>query len=148
MTILFLNLQITRSDIRPHIKWTASLVIAYGHFNLPRGFVWICVGMYVLTYSLYHPPMVLLFVTWTWAPNIACPQQVSTLTANKSNSSLSIWDCCQFKMGLKYCLSPLQGQVISVMGKWNKMNLVHLTSCLVTAWLFLLSWQMNFQTGE
>ena len=30
----FLNLQITRSDIRPHIKWAVSLVIAYGHFNL------------------------------------------------------------------------------------------------------------------
>ena len=28
---LFLNLKITRSDIRPHIKCTVSLVIAYGH---------------------------------------------------------------------------------------------------------------------
>ena len=34
MTILFLNLQITRSDIRPDIKWAVSLVIAYGLFNL------------------------------------------------------------------------------------------------------------------
>ena len=42
MTILFLNLQITRSEIRPHIKWAVTLVIAYGHFNLPRGFVWVC----------------------------------------------------------------------------------------------------------
>ena len=25
----FLNLQVTRSDIRPHIKWVVSLVIAY-----------------------------------------------------------------------------------------------------------------------
>ena len=41
MTILFfLNLEITRSDIRPHIKWAVSLVITYGHFNLPQGFVW------------------------------------------------------------------------------------------------------------
>ena len=47
-----LNLQITRSDIRPHIKWAVILVIAYGPFNLPPGFVWICMG---LTYSLYHP---------------------------------------------------------------------------------------------
>ena len=39
MTILFLNFQITRSDIWPHIKWAVSLVIAYGHFNLSRGFV-------------------------------------------------------------------------------------------------------------
>ena len=29
MTIPFLNLQITRSDIRPHIKWAVSLVTAY-----------------------------------------------------------------------------------------------------------------------
>ena len=44
MTILFLNLQITRSDIRPYIKWAVSRVIAYGHFNLPRGlcgYVWV-----------------------------------------------------------------------------------------------------------
>ena len=40
MTIHFLNLQITRSDIRPHIKWAVSLVIAYGHFNTPQGFVY------------------------------------------------------------------------------------------------------------
>ena len=44
MTILFLNLQITRSDIRQHIKWAVSLVIAYGHFSPPQGFVWICIG--------------------------------------------------------------------------------------------------------
>ena len=41
MTILFLNLQITRLDIRPYKKWAVSLVIAYGHFNLPREFVWV-----------------------------------------------------------------------------------------------------------
>ena len=23
-------------------KWPASLVIAYGHFNFPQGFVWVC----------------------------------------------------------------------------------------------------------
>ena len=41
---IFLNLQITRLDIRPHIKWAVNLVIAYGHFNLPQGFVWVCMG--------------------------------------------------------------------------------------------------------
>ena len=40
----FLNLQITGSDIRQHIKWVVSLVIAYGHFNLPQGFVRVCIG--------------------------------------------------------------------------------------------------------
>ena len=44
MTILFLNLQITRSDIALHIKWAVSPVIAYGHFNIPQGFVWVCMG--------------------------------------------------------------------------------------------------------
>ena len=38
---LFLELQITRSDSRPHIKWAVSLVIAYGHFNFPQVFVWV-----------------------------------------------------------------------------------------------------------
>ena len=52
MTISFLKLEITRSDIRPHIKWVASLVIAYGHFNFPQVFVWVIYG---ITYSLYHP---------------------------------------------------------------------------------------------
>ena len=37
----FLNLQITRSDIKPHTKWAVSLVIADGHFNLPHVFVWV-----------------------------------------------------------------------------------------------------------
>ena len=40
----FLNLQITRSDIKPHIKWAVSLVISYGYFNLPQdlcGYVWV-----------------------------------------------------------------------------------------------------------
>ena len=40
-TILFLNLQITRSDIRQHIKWAISLVFVYGHFKLPQGLVWV-----------------------------------------------------------------------------------------------------------
>ena len=44
MTIPFLNLQIVRSDIRPHINWAVSLVIAYGHFNLPQGIVWVCMS--------------------------------------------------------------------------------------------------------
>ena len=44
MTILFLNLKITRSDIRPHIKWGVSLVIAYGHFNLCQEVVWVRIG--------------------------------------------------------------------------------------------------------
>ena len=39
--LAFQNLQITRSDIGPYIKWAVSLVIAYGHFNLPREFVWV-----------------------------------------------------------------------------------------------------------
>ena len=46
MTILFLNLQITRPDIKhaSHIKWVVSLVIAYDHYNHPLGlfrYVWV-----------------------------------------------------------------------------------------------------------
>ena len=52
MTILFLNLQIVRSDIRPHIKWAVSLVIAYGHFNLPQGIVWVCMSSH--THFITH----------------------------------------------------------------------------------------------
>ena len=47
----FLNLQITRSDIRPHIKWAVSLVICiYGHFNFPRGlcgYVWVNILIFI-----------------------------------------------------------------------------------------------------
>ena len=50
ITILHLNLQITRSDFRPHIKWAVRLVIAYGHFNLHQGFVWVCMST-ILTLS-------------------------------------------------------------------------------------------------
>ena len=40
---VFRYLQITRSDIRPHIKWAiTALVIAFGHFNLPQELVWVC----------------------------------------------------------------------------------------------------------
>ena len=53
----FLNLQTTRSDIMPHIKWAVSLVIAYGHFDVPQGFVdnGYCVYMVhlnILNYSI------------------------------------------------------------------------------------------------
>ena len=37
----FLNLQITRSDIRLDIKWAVSLVFTYGHFNISQEFVWV-----------------------------------------------------------------------------------------------------------
>ena len=46
MTILFLNLQITRSDIGLHIELVVSLVILVipGHLHIPHGFVWVCMG--------------------------------------------------------------------------------------------------------
>ena len=49
MTILFLKLQITRSDIKPHIKWAVSLLIAYGQFNFPQGFMWVQADRMLLT---------------------------------------------------------------------------------------------------
>ena len=53
MTILVSNLQITRSDIRPHIKWVVHLVTAYGHFNLPWWIVWVCMSPHT---HFIHPP--------------------------------------------------------------------------------------------
>ena len=50
MTILFQNLQITRSNIRTHIQWAVSLVIAYSPFSLPPGFVWACIWVNTLTF--------------------------------------------------------------------------------------------------
>ena len=50
-----LNLQITNSDIRPHIKWAGNLVMAYGYYNRPQGFV------YELTHSLYCPEDLYMF---------------------------------------------------------------------------------------
>ena len=41
--IHFLYLQITRSDIGPHVKCAVNMVTADGH-NLPQGFVWVCMG--------------------------------------------------------------------------------------------------------
>ena len=55
MTILFLDLQITRSDIRPQTKQAVSLVIAYGHLNLPQGFVWVCNGFGLVLCCLMTP---------------------------------------------------------------------------------------------
>ena len=40
----FLNLQIARSDVRLHIKWAVSVVIAHGRFSLPRVFVLVCIS--------------------------------------------------------------------------------------------------------
>ena len=66
MTILFLNLEITRSDIMPHIKWAVSLVIAYGHFNLPQGFVWVCTSL--LTLSTPRGPLELDLILVVLSP--------------------------------------------------------------------------------
>ena len=46
--MLFLCLQSSRSDIRPHVKWAVSLVITdgYQYFNLHQGFVWVCLGLH------------------------------------------------------------------------------------------------------
>ena len=82
LTILFLNVQITGSDIRPHIKWVVSLVIAYGHFNLPQGFVWAC--MYVvniLTLSRQR----LILVVW---PSLETCTELKYILRSDSESFL------------------------------------------------------------
>ena len=59
--------ELAGNNIRSHIKWVVSLVIAYGCFNLPRG---VCVGMYGLI--LHHPPRVMYSVN-----EIPCQTQIS-----------------------------------------------------------------------
>ena len=43
---LFYTLQITRSGIRPHVKWPVSPVIADGRFDLPRGYLYVWVNVF------------------------------------------------------------------------------------------------------
>ena len=38
--------KLANHQIRPHMKWAVRLVIAYGHFDLPQGFVWVCLGQH------------------------------------------------------------------------------------------------------
>ena len=40
---LFVIMQITKSDMRPHAKCSHT-DNADGHFDLPQGFVWVCMG--------------------------------------------------------------------------------------------------------
>ena len=51
------QVQISRSDTRPHIKWAVSLVILHMITSI---FLRACVGIYGLTYSLYHPEGIIL----------------------------------------------------------------------------------------
>ena len=43
--------QITKSDIRPQVKWAVSLVIADDHFNLPQ------LMTYMVSFLLYDPAL-------------------------------------------------------------------------------------------
>ena len=52
MTILFLKLEITRSGIRPHIKVGCQPGDCIWSLQFSSG---VCVGIYGITYSLYHP---------------------------------------------------------------------------------------------
>ena len=51
---VFPNLQITRSDIRPHKVGCQPGDCVWSFYSSSE----VCVGMYGLTYSLYHPPRV------------------------------------------------------------------------------------------
>ena len=60
----FLNLQINRSDIRPHIKWAVSLVIAYATLMFLRG-LYGYVRVNILTLSLMrHSSMISVAVIY------------------------------------------------------------------------------------
>ena len=51
--IFYKQVQISRSDIRPHIKWGVVLVIL--HMVTSISLQGLCGYIYGLTYSLYHP---------------------------------------------------------------------------------------------
>ena len=51
------TIQITRSNIRPRVKWAVSLVIADGHLIFLGG----CVGMYGLAYFVWFKPILFSF---------------------------------------------------------------------------------------
>ena len=90
MTILVPNLQITRSDIRPHIKWVVCLVIAYGHFNLPWGIVWVCMSPH--THFIPPPPpppRALMKHTSNYFFKFACVlQNIHSSSAHDGNKGL------------------------------------------------------------
>ena len=53
-TYSFLGLQISKSDIRPHVKWAVNLVSADGYFNIPQGlcgYVWVNIPVLYLSPS-------------------------------------------------------------------------------------------------
>ena len=49
--LLRTRLQAPDQNTRPHIKWAVRLLIVHGHFNLPLGFVQVCV--FVRTWYLF-----------------------------------------------------------------------------------------------
>ena len=70
----FLCLQITRSDIGPHIKWDVSRVIADDHLVLLRGlcgYVLItCMGTLSTLYHLNHFVLIQIFSIPSWSVNM------------------------------------------------------------------------------
>ena len=82
MTTLFLNLQITSSDVRPHIKWVVGLVITYGCFNVPQVSVWVCMGLhthFITPEGLFdvQNSCDLSFLTFSTFAHTASPQSLS-----------------------------------------------------------------------
>ena len=59
---LFRCLQITKADIRPQVNWAVDLVISDSHFNLPQGFVWVCMGSHThfITFDSLLPHLIII----------------------------------------------------------------------------------------
>ena len=108
MIILFLNLRITRSDIRPHIKWEVSLVIAYGHFNLPQGFAWVCSEGIVLVFKLSWADVI---VIWSWKILVRSLGIVNYIVHSKfANHQIRYNVLVQWAVSLVIChFSPMTG---------------------------------------
>ena len=84
MAILFLNLQIIRSDIRPHIKWAVSLVIAHGHFKSSSGVLCEYVWVNILTLS---PPRGYDCMGDVWN------YPLSRFSVSKFDNGTFLWSC-------------------------------------------------------
>ena len=105
MTILFLNLQFTRSDIRSHIKLAVSLVIEYDHFNLPHsvcvGHVW--VNILTTKRNLHRLLVVMQFYFTTQKISALLTAQISTNTQRQPHSLVCVCVCAhvQFYFTIK-----------------------------------------------
>ena len=116
MTILVLNLQITRSDIRPHIKWAVCVVTAYGNFNIPWGIVWVCMSPHTHFIPLRPPAQMTHLMKHTSNYFIKCAcvlQNLHSSSAYDGNKGLQFILSLQYSCKKKTVLHALHTMFLS-----------------------------------